>query len=76
MQFAPLPLFTRQHPQQNILTLVEQVQARHARKAQTLHFTPGPRERAVGGYEVRISDDLRIRQSHAVLLFGQTPVML
>src|SRR5204862_6224942 len=43
---------------------------------EALFFAHRPRERPVGGREVRISDDLCVRQVRADLLFGQPPVVL
>src|SRR2546423_966770 len=76
MQAPTLPLLSRQHSQQNVLALVEQVQARNARESQTIISGVRPRERAVGRHEVRVPDDRCICQVRSNLVFGQPSVVL
>src|SRR6266404_3553953 len=76
MQAPTLPLLSRQHSQQNVLALVEQVQARNAPESQTIISRVRPRERAVGRHEVRVPDDRCICQVRTNLVFGQPTVVL
>src|SRR6266516_5565841 len=76
MQVPPLPLLSRQHSQQNVLALVEQIQPRNARESQTIISRVRPRERADGRHEVRVPDDRCICQVRSNLVFGQPAVVL